>query len=73
MKKVYGDVFQDAMEDGDDALSLKSARDGEFLSLSRFTVYHSAQDIDNPRVALFEDEHDGDLVNKVSQLKAHTT
>ena len=44
--------FQDpAMEDDEDFLSLTSGKeDSQFLSMSRFTVYHSAQDLDDDNV-----------------------
>lgn len=52
MEGIFKDKNEDLME-GDD-VSMKSAREDEFLNLSRFTVYHSAQDLDNPKAALFQ-------------------
>lgn len=70
MKRGSSDVFQDILEDGDDTLSMKSARDGdgEFLSMSRLTVYHSAQELDNPRQALFDAANNDRVLVKVGYL-----
>lgn len=42
--------------DDEDKLSMISGRDAEFLSLSRFTVYLSAQDLDDQETPTYEQQ-----------------
>ena len=65
MEGIYGDSNGD-LNDYDD-VSMKSAKDEDFLNASKYTVYHSAQDLDNPKVALFQN-HERPRFHKVCFL-----
>lgn len=66
MEGIYNNVIRDSMDD--DEVSMKSAKDDDFLNLSRYTVYHSAQDLDNPKTALFQNHNHEPAFHKVGPL-----
>lgn len=64
MERIVKDNTKELAEDDD--ISMKSARDEDLMNLSKFTVYHSAQDLDNPKTALFQNADTEYICQKVS-------
>lgn len=59
--------------DDEDKVSMISGRDAEFLSLSRFTVYLSAQDLDDQVTPTYEQQVTLYLLFNTSVIRGHLT